>query len=184
VDKAKMIRPQPNLTQKSATKACESPPLKIQETGIRQDLGHVVADLVVLAELQGQLFRSDAREIFGQIIRPAAIGAAAALFVQATVLVCLLAIAEGLVAVGLPRAGAYTLAAGVGMIVAVGLAVWTWRQYRRIPHVFARSREELMQNLTWIKNAAKGLAAQPEQSESDWRTASDLHFHSPSTYKE
>ncbi len=40
---------------------------------IRQNVGHVVRDVVALAELQGQLFESDAREFSEHVARPVAV---------------------------------------------------------------------------------------------------------------
>ena len=153
MDKAQMIRP--NLA-----KAPES------ET-IRQNVGHVVQDIVTLAELQGQLFRSDAREIAERFARPVAVFSVSVLLLAATVPVCLLAIAEGLVAAGVPRAAAYALVAVASIAIASGMAIVAWRRFRGMPRAFARSREELLHNLAWIKNAVENLGGKPEQRGGD-----------------
>jgi membrane protein implicated in regulation of membrane protease activity len=161
MDKAHTIRP--NLA-----KAPES------ET-IRQNVAHVVQDLAVLTELQGQLFRSDAGEIMERIARPLAILTVSVLLLAATAPVCLLAIAEGLVAAGVPRAGAYALVTAASMAIAAGMALWAWRRFRGAPRPFARSREELIHNLAWIKTAVENLAGNPEQRGSDAQDACNGH---------
>ncbi len=88
-----------------------------------------------------------------------------------TVPVCLLAIAEGLAAAGLSRAAAYAVVAVASMVVAIGMTTWAWRRFRKIPPAFARSREELLQNITWIKDTVKDLAAKREQPGSDLRNS-------------
>jgi hypothetical protein len=131
----------------------------------------MLQDLAALAELQGQLFKSDAREVTEQIARPMAFFAAGMLLAAATLPVCLLALAEGLVAAGVPRAGAYAIVAVGALVVAAGLTLWAWRRFRRIPPAFTRSREELMQNIAWIKDAARGRTAQREQAASELRNS-------------
>ncbi len=141
---------------------------RVPESGtIRQNVGHVVQDIVALAELQGELFRSDAREMTEQIARPVAVFTVSALLLSATVPVCLLAIGEGLAAAGVPRAAAYALVATASIVAGAGMATWAWRRFRTIPPAFARSREELAQNIAWIKGTL--LAANPEQPESGLR---------------
>ncbi len=128
---------------------------------VRQSIGHVVRDLTNLAELQGRLFRSDAREISEQVKRPLAVFLAGSLLFLATVPVALLAIVQSLVAMGLPQAAAYGLVAVTSLTATAGLAAWAWRRLRAMPPAFARSREELMRNIAWIKDAVEDLAARP-----------------------
>ncbi len=146
-----------------------TPPAPKSET-IRQTLGHVVQDLVVLAELQGQLFRNDARESMDRIARPVGVLAASALLLAAAVLILLIAISEGLVAAGVPRAGAYAIVAIVGLAVAWGMALWAWRQFRQLPRPFAHSQEELVRNIAWIKSTLENnMAGKPHQPGSEVR---------------
>ncbi len=121
-------------------------------------------DVTTLAELQGQLFRSDAREISQRIGRPLAAFLAGSLLFVTTVPVALLAIVQSLVAMGLPQAAAYGLVAVTSLTATAGLAAWAWRRLRAMPPAFARSREELMRNIAWIKDAVEDLAARPEHS--------------------
>lgn len=122
---------------------------------VRQSIGQVVNDFVALAELQGLLFKSDAREIAEQIVRPVVVLAAGVLLFAATVPVCLLAIAEGLVAGGASRAAALVLAAVLGVIAAAGMGTWAWWRLHRMPPAFAHSREELVRNISWFKDALR-----------------------------
>ena len=129
---------------------------------VRQSFGRVFRDLATLADLQGQLFRSDARDIRQRIGRPLAVFLAGSLLFAATVPVALLAIVQTLVALGLPQAGAYGLVAVTSLAAGAGTASWAWRGLRAMPPAFARSREELMRNIDWIKDALEDLAAGPE----------------------
>ena len=103
---------------------------------VRQSIGQVFQDIVTLAELQGQLFQSDARELSGRIARPLVVFAAGALLFVVTVPVGLLAIVQCLVALGLPQAAAYGLVAVVGLVAAVGMAAWAWQRFRALPPAF------------------------------------------------
>jgi hypothetical protein len=150
LDKAHMI-------QFNSAKAAEP-------ESVRQSIGHMVEDIIILGELQARLFQSDAREITGQIMRPLVILAGGISLFLATVPVGLLAIAHCLVAAGVPLAAAYGLVAVASLVVAAGMGAWAWRRFRRLPPAFARSRDELRQNVSWITAAVKGLAAKPEQA--------------------
>jgi hypothetical protein len=129
---------------------------------VRQSAARVVQDVMALAELQGQLFKSDTREIAERIARPVIVFAAGSLLFLATLPVCLLAIAQGLIAAGVPQAAAYASVAAASMVVAVAMATWAARRLRRVPPAFARSREELTQNIVWIKGAVRDMAVRPE----------------------
>ena len=145
---------------------------------VRQSIGHMAEDIATLAELQARLFQSDARESMGRIVRPLAVLAAGAALFVATIPVCLLAIAGGLVTVGVPQAPAYGLVAVASLLAAAGMAAWACRRFRELPPGFTRSREELVQNATWIKNAVKRLAGKPEHPGGD-TTASTRCPNSP-----
>ena len=90
---------------------------------------------------------------------PALLSAAAAMLLLGAIPVALAAIAMGLIAAGLPAGAAYAIVAVVSIIAAALLAVWAWNRYRAISAAFARSRQELANNIAWIKNAA-GLAGE------------------------
>ena len=120
---------------------------------VRQSVSQVLRDLLTLAELQARLIQSDTRECVARLGRPAAVLAAGAMLLAATVPACLAAIAEGLVAAGVPRAIALMLVALAGVATATGMVTWAWRRIRTMPAAFARSREELIENFTWLKEA-------------------------------
>ena len=137
---------------------------------VRQSIGHVVEDVVTLAELQARLFQSDACELMKRLARPLTVLAAGALLLLATLPVCLLAIAAGLVAAGVPQAAAHGLVAVTSLVTVAGMTAWALRRFRALPPAFARSQEELADNLSWIKDAVKGLDARPERTPGDDRS--------------
>jgi hypothetical protein len=76
-----------------------------------------------------------------------------------TVPVALICIAEILAqAAGLSRPAAFFIAAMSGCIVAVAVGVAGGSCIRGVVRVFARSREELTHNMTWIKQALERRA--------------------------
>ncbi len=122
---------------------------------VRHSVGRVVRDVLTLVELQGQLLKSDACEFTEQSVRPVALFAAGSLLLLATVPVCLLAIAEGLVAAGVWRGLAYGLVALASVALAAGMTAWAWGRLRGMPPLFARSRQELAENIALIKDSLK-----------------------------
>ena len=109
---------------------------------VGQGIGQVVEDIATLTELQGRLFQSDARELSRRLVPPFAILAAGALLLLAAAPVCLFAIAQCLVAAGLPQAAAYGLVGVAGLAAAAGLVTWAWRKFRAcLPHLLARGRK-------------------------------------------
>jgi hypothetical protein len=130
--------------------------------GVAKDLGELTHDIVSLAELQFALFRIDCREGLKRLLIPVVLLLLAGIMAAGTVPVVLLLIADLLVQAGLSRAAALSIAALSGFIVAVGIGVLGWSYLRGVVRVFARSREELTRNMTWIKHALK----RPERKES------------------
>ena len=119
-------------------------------------MGELTHDIVSLAELQFELFRIDCREGLKRMLIPVALLLSAGIVAAGTVPVALIFMAEFLTQVaGLSRAAAFSIAALSGFIVAVAMGVVGWSSLRGVVHVFARSREELTRNMTWIKQALK-----------------------------
>ena len=124
--------------------------------GVAKGMGELTHDIVSLAELQFELFRVDCREGLRKIMIPVALLLFAGFVAVGTVPIALILVAEFLVqTAGLSRAAAFSIAAMSGVIVALAIGVVGWSYLRGIIRVFERSREELTQNMTWIKHALK-----------------------------
>jgi hypothetical protein len=124
--------------------------------GVAQDMGELTHDIVSLAELQFELFRSDYRGGLKGLLIPIGLLLVAGMMAIGTAPIALILMAELLVqAAGLSRAAAFSIAALSGFIVAAALGVAGWSQIRGVGRVFERSREELTRNMTWIKHALK-----------------------------
>lgn len=150
-------------------------PVKAPESeSIRESIGLMIHDLMELLELQGRLFENDTREVMQRIARPLLVFAAGVVLFAVAVPIGLLAIAEGLVAWGAPRAAAYSLVATASLLVAVGMAVWARQRFRRGPSAYARSREELAHSMSWIKASMNKLDRQRSHPRSD---VNDLHSY-------
>ena len=139
-------------------------------TGVAKDMGELTHDIVSLAELQFALFRIDCREGLKQMLIPVALLLFAGIVTLGTVPIALILVAEFLVqTAGLSRAAAFSIAAMIGVIVALAIGVVGWSYLRGVVRVFERSREELAINMTWIKHALKRSAPiesqQPKQSQ-------------------
>ena len=136
--------------------------------GVAQDVGELTHDLMSLAELQFELFRSDCRNGLKELLIPVGLLLFAAIVAAGTVPLALICLAEVLVqAAGLSRAAAFSLAALGGFISAVALGLVGWSYLREIVHVFEHSREELTHNIAWIKHALKRRAPVKSQQPQD-----------------
>lgn len=132
--------------------------------GVAKNMGELTHDIVSLAELQFELFRSDCRDGLKRLLVPVAMLLAAGAVAAGTVPVALMFMAELLTqAAGLSRAAAFSIAAIGGFIAAAAVGLVGWAYIRGAARVFERSREELARNMTWIKHALKRPA--PIQSE-------------------
>ncbi len=100
---------------------------------------------------------------------PVAVFTAGLVPLLAAIPLCLVAIALGLVAAGLPPVEAYALVAGLSLVAAATMVLWARQTIGKLPAAFARSREEFARNVAWVKNVFTDLAAKPEQAPSDWR---------------
>ena len=135
---------------------------------VAKGMGELTHDIVLLAELQFELFRIDCREGLKRMLIPVALLMFAGIVAIGTVPVALIFIAEFLEqAAGLSRAAAYSIAAMGGFIVAVTMGVVGWSYMRGAVRVFERSREELTHNMTWIKRALKRPTPTESQQHQD-----------------
>jgi hypothetical protein len=136
--------------------------------GVTKDMGELTHDIVSLVELQFELFRSDCRNGLKGLLIPVTLLLFAAIVAAGTVPLSLIFIAELLVqAAGLSRATAFSIAGLGGVIAAVALGIIGWYHVRGVGYVFARSREELTRNITWIKHALKRPATVKSQQPQD-----------------
>jgi hypothetical protein len=124
--------------------------------GVANDMGELTHDMLSLAELQFELFRSDCRKGLKGLLVPVALLLFAGIVAAGTVPVALIFLAELLAqAAGLSRAVAFLIAVLGGFLAAAALGTVGWSRIRGVGRVFARSREELTRNMTWIKQVLK-----------------------------
>jgi hypothetical protein len=136
--------------------------------GVAKGMGELTHDIVSLAELQFELFRSDCREGLKRMLIPVALLLVAGIVAAGTVPIALILVAEFLAqAAGLSRAAAFSIAALGGFIVASAIGLVGWSRIRGVVRVFERSREELTRNMAWIKHALKRPAPIKSQQPQD-----------------
>ena len=124
--------------------------------GVARGMGELTCDIVSLAELQFELFRSDCREGVKRMLFPAAMLLAAGTVAVGTAPIALLLVAELLEqAVGLSRTAAFSITALGGFTAALAVGVLGWFSMRGVVRAFERSSEELGRNVNWIKHALK-----------------------------
>lgn len=136
--------------------------------GVAKEMGELTHDMVSLAELQFELFRSDCRQGAKGLLIPVALLLLAGIVAAGTVPVVLILIAEILVqAAGLSRAAAFSIAALSGFIIAAAVGIVGWSNIHGVERVFEHSREELTRNMAWIKRVLKRSAPIEGQSHQD-----------------
>ena len=125
--------------------------------GVRQGVGGLLHDVITLAELQAQLFGVDARESAGRIALPVSLLGAAAVLGASSLPLLLIFLAFLLRDyAGFGAAWAVLTAAVVGLVLSGALVFAGYLGLLKAAKPFARSRDELTQNLAWLKEVLKG----------------------------
>lgn len=118
---------------------------------VADNLGHFAHDVVTLAELQYELFKSDASNCVGDVARSSAIGIGSVAIALGTIPVLLLAVAYGIHAAGLPMWASALIASGIGLASAAAFGFIAVRGLQKSTTAFASSKNELKQNVDWLK---------------------------------
>ncbi len=114
-------------------------------------VGRLIRRILDLTELQGELFKIDAREGGKALAIPAILIATGIVLGFGGILVLLLALAEGLQRIGLSEAASFLGAGFFGLILAAG-AIWSgWYFLRKAVAAFDRSKTELQRNIAWFR---------------------------------
>lgn len=143
---------------------------------VAHNMAELTHDAIALAELQVELLRHDMNQALGRLVVPVAVLAGAVALLLSCVplaLVCVaLFIAEGTV---LTNAQAFLLTLAMGLVVG-GLAAFAGAWFlRKSFAVLARSRDEFLQNVRWIKTMFKRIGSTasrrplPEYDDYEWR---------------
>ena len=132
--------------------------------GVATDVGELTHDMLSLAELQFELFRTDCRAGLKGLLLPITLLLLAVIVAAGAMPVALLFLAEFLAqTAGLSRAAAFAVAVLAGFVAAGALGAVGWARIRGVERVFERSREELNRNMTWIKHALKRSAPSEDE---------------------
>ncbi len=123
---------------------------------LARDVGEFTHDLVILAELQAQLFVADVKECRNRAFVPGVILLCGGAMGLACFPIALTALALLLIQVfETSYAAGFLIAAVVGAVASALVCVIGWFQLRDRVAVLRRSQQELIRNLHWIKNVLK-----------------------------
>lgn len=123
---------------------------------VARNLSDLTHDAITLTELQAELFKADLHESVRRLILPGLLLVLAILFAFGCVPVALAALATALTAqAGWSNEISLLTASLVGLLVAGLAGGLGWLLMRRAMSVFNRSKQELMENIQWIKSVAK-----------------------------
>lgn len=137
-----------------------------RQTGTRQvtrNVSELAHDVITLAELQAQLLACDLRDGKSRAIGPIVSMAAGLILALGTMPVLLMGIGWLLVNhAGWSEGAALLVAGGGGLVVSGGLAWFGWRRLKAALAIIARSRNELAENIRWLKGTLKRGEARHE----------------------
>lgn len=119
-------------------------------------------DLITLTELQARLMYIDVRETSKRSAGSAVFLASMLVFCICSIPIVLLGLSELLVEfAGWHRAWAYLVVGGAAGAAATAAGIVAAQRLRKVGSVFARSHEELQENLEFVKSLVRG----PESDE-------------------
>lgn len=125
-----------------------------QPSDVISQLGNFGVDILTLAELQAELLRVDSKDAVRQAIWPSVLAIVGLGFIMGCFPLAVFGISWWLAgATSLSLAGASLVVAGTGLVIAGLVFYAAWRSLTQVWGYFGRSREELKQNLNWIKRA-------------------------------
>ena len=131
-------------------------------TAVRRGMSGFAHDLATLAELQINLFTTDTKECVNKIILPFAAIAVGLVLLLGCLPVLLLGLAELMVqAEWLSEGWAYLVTAIAAAVIAVIASYVGYIKVRTSLTTFQRSKEELIENLNWLKRMLKHQAGSP-----------------------
>ncbi len=139
---------------------------------LARGVGEFAYDVLILAELQAQLFVTDLQECSRRALVPGLFLLAGVALGVSCVPFALTALALLLIQVwGTSYAMGFLLATIVGAIVSVLLCVSGWFLIRKRGAVLKRSQQELLRNLCWIKKVfERDRSTRIDSTDNSWRT--------------
>lgn len=125
---------------------------KSERSAVAQ-VGGLMRRILDLTELQGELFKIDAREGGKALAIPATLIAVGVVFGFGGIVSLLLGLAEGLQQIGFSGAASFLAAGVAGLILAAGAIGSGWHLLRKAVAAFDRSKTELRRNIAWFRAA-------------------------------
>jgi uncharacterized membrane protein YqjE len=130
----------------------------------------LAADIVCLAELQGQLFLTDMREGRSRVVRSLAMLGAVPVLALAALPVLLLGGSTWLAEQFAWNAAVVQVALSALLLVVAGLFGWRgWVAFGSAFETLTRSRDEFSENIRWLKSALKSRDTESD-NELPWTT--------------
>jgi Putative Actinobacterial Holin-X, holin superfamily III len=137
-----------------------------------RDVGEFAHNVLTLAELQAQLFVADVQECGQRVLVPGLVLLCGVALGLACFPIALAAVALLVVQVfQTSYAAGFLIAAVVGVALSAPLCVVGWFQVRDRLAVLARSQQELVRNLSWIKKVLeRSRITRGKGIDNSWRT--------------
>lgn len=124
---------------------------------IANDIGGFSSDVLALLELQGELFRIDARESATRAFVPGILAVLAVGLILGASPLALLGLAWGLSTwTNLSQSASALIVAGLGLVLALGIAWLAFKGFRYAVSAWKTSTAECRRNIDWLKGTLKG----------------------------
>ena len=146
---------------------------KAASKGLAGDVGEFAHDVLTLAELQAQLLAADVQQCSQRIVVPGTALLAGAALGLACFPVALVGLALLIVQVfETTPAAAFLIVAAIGAITSALVCFISSLRMRKRLAVLARSKQELIRNLRWIKKVLERtrITRKKHSLDNSWRT--------------
>lgn len=131
---------------------------RAEQPSLRAGVSELLHDVLTLAELQWQLTLEDGARWMRTSVYAGSLAVAGAVCALAALSVTMIGISYLLVEAGLPLVWALLITGGAGVILGLSCLYGGLRWLARSMSAFDHSRNELRENLAWVKHSLKSHA--------------------------
>ena len=118
---------------------------------VAKNAGEFVHDVVTLAELQAALFKEEMSTGLFRLLRVVGVFVIAFAIAVSCLPIALIAVAYLFHAYGWSLAASFAWSTAIGLLVALACGGTGWMLFSRSKPVLMRSKRELQQNVSWLK---------------------------------
>lgn len=126
------------------------------EPNVAASFSELTHDVILLAELQAELFAADIKDTSQKARSSLMLGVVGVCVMLGSIPVALFALAELLhEQVGWSSAASFGVATLVGVVISVSILAAAWARFKTGLGTLHRSRDELRRNVAWVKSSLR-----------------------------